>query len=103
MLYRGYNAIELAGKVTFEEVAYLLWEGDLPNRAQLDAFRVSLAHRRDLPEGVIQTLKSIPRGSHPMDVLRTGVSLLAHHDLAAADNSLPAVRRKSEQLLAQLP
>lgn len=76
LTYRGYAIGELAEKTSFEEVAHLLLMGELPNRAQLEAFRSRLRAACDLPPAVAAVLESIPAQAHPMDVLRTGVSLL---------------------------
>jgi 2-methylcitrate synthase len=74
--YRGYSIFDLSEKATFEEVAYLLLEGQLPNAAQLSAFTDNLVSQRDLPVALKATLRSIPANTHPMDVLRTGCSML---------------------------
>lgn len=74
--YRGYSIFDLSEQATFEEVAYLLLEGQLPNAAQLSAFTDNLVAQRDLPTALKATLKSIPANTHPMDVLRTGCSML---------------------------
>ena len=74
--YRGYSIFDLAEQATFEEVAYLLLEGQLPNAAQLAVFTDQLVAQRDLPAALKATLRSIPANTHPMDVLRTGCSLL---------------------------
>jgi 2-methylcitrate synthase len=74
--YRGYDIIELAGKSTFEEVAYLLLKGELPTRTRLDAYRQRLKGLRDLPRTLKEVLERIPKNAHPMDVMRTGCSLL---------------------------
>ena len=80
MIYRGYSAVDLSTQVTFEEVAYLLWEGDLPNRAMLAPFAKAFADARALPPAVLDLMAKFPKTAHPMDVLRTGVSLLALTD-----------------------
>ncbi|MCS6954335.1 MAG: citrate synthase [Bryobacterales bacterium] len=98
--YRGYNIHTLAENATFEEVAYLLWHGRLPNRAELQELKASLVAHRTLPAPVIEYLRSVPRGV-PMDVLRTAVSMLAHYDPLAGDNSAEANQRKAEKLVAQ--
>lgn len=74
--YRGYSIFDLAEQATFEEVAYLLLEGSLPTAAQLAAFTEKLVAQRDLPSALKATLRSIPASTHPMDVLRTGCSML---------------------------
>src|SRR3954471_2836761 len=74
LYYRGYNIHDLADHATFEEVVYLLWNGDLPNRDQLAAFRTELAREYTLPDGVLQLLLRLPREGIAMDALRTGIS-----------------------------
>ena len=74
--YRGYSIYELAEHATFEEVAYLLLRGELPNQTQLDEFKTELAGKRELPEGLRSVLESLPATSNPMDVMRTGCSVL---------------------------
>ncbi len=80
LIYAGYNINELAGKVSYEEVVYLLWHGELPNKAQLEALHQELGSQRELPQGVIDFLKSAPKDANPMDVIRTGVSMLGLYD-----------------------
>jgi len=74
--YRGYDIHDLAAQSTFEEVAYLLLKGELPTRAQLHAYKKKLAGLRALPRALREVLERIPAGTHPMDVLRTGCSML---------------------------
>jgi len=74
--YRGYRLGELAEHSTFEEVAYLLIHGSLPNVGQLKAYKKKLVSLRPLPKELVETLEKIPAGAHPMDVLRTGCSML---------------------------
>ncbi len=76
LTYRGYDIHDLASLASFEEVAWLLLHGELPNAAQLGQFRQQLRAARGLPEALQSTLRSIPATSHPMDVLRTGCSML---------------------------
>jgi len=76
LFYRGYNIYDLAAKCEFEEVAYLLLEGKLPNSAELTEFKAQLIKDRELPREVKETLKLIPANAHPMDVMRTGCSIL---------------------------
>lgn len=76
LTYRGYRIEDLAEKATFEEVAYLLIYNKLPNAAQLTAYRKRLAGMQDLPEALKTVLEQIPGTAHPMDVLRTGSSVL---------------------------
>ena len=74
--YRGYDINDLAAHCEYEEVAYLLVHGKLPNRAELAAYKESLKPLRNLPAAVKQALELLPPSTHPMDVLRTGVSVL---------------------------
>ena len=74
--YRGYDVVELAEDATFEEVAYLLLRGELPTARQLDEFRTALRTRRELPRALCEVLERIPAKTHPMDVMRTGCSML---------------------------
>jgi citrate synthase len=101
--YRGYPVVELAEKCSFDEVAHLLLHGELPNRAQLDAFRQRLAAAQKLPTLLSELLKKMPAEAVPMDVVRTAVSMLAHFDPDTSDESHAANLRKSERLLAQIP
>jgi citrate synthase len=80
LIYAGYNINELAGKVSYEEVVYLLWHGELPNKAQLEELHRELGSQRELPQGVIDFIKSAPKDSNPMDVIRTGISMLGLYD-----------------------
>ncbi|WP_042315161.1 citrate/2-methylcitrate synthase, partial [Paraburkholderia terrae] len=74
--YRGYDILDLAGACEFEEIAYLLVHGKLPNVAELAAYKTKLKALRGLPANVKAALEWIPAAAHPMDVMRTGVSVL---------------------------
>ena len=78
LTYCGYDISDLADNATFEEVAYLLFNGELPNQAQLDSYKAALLIQRDLPEELKEVLKLIPADAHPMDVMRTGCSFLGN-------------------------
>jgi len=78
--YRGYRIEDLAGAVSYEDTAYLLLHGDLPNKAELAAFQNRLRAARAIPEPLIELFHKLPTSNHPMDVLRTSVSVLAHFD-----------------------
>lgn len=101
--YRGYSVIELCERSSFDEVAYLLIHGELPNTRQLQAFQHRLSLARQLPDPLRQMLKSVPRWSSSMDVVRSAVSVLAHFDQDAGDLSRDANLRKAERLLGQIP
>lgn len=76
--YRGYSIEQLAEHASFEEVVYLLYYGDLPNRKQLDTLRADLDKYRVLPDAVVQTLRLIPKDANTMDVMRTAISMAGH-------------------------
>ncbi|QDE31397.1 bifunctional 2-methylcitrate synthase/citrate synthase [Shewanella polaris] len=78
LTYCGYDVSDLADNATFEEVAYLLFNGELPNQAQLSAYKTELKAQRDLPDALKSVLKLIPADAHPMDVMRTGCSFLGN-------------------------
>ena len=78
LTYRGYDISELAAGATFEEVAYLILYGELPNKKQLDAYKAKLKKLRVLPKSVKDVLERIPKTTHPMDVMRTGCSFLGN-------------------------
>ncbi|MFL5243682.1 MAG: citrate/2-methylcitrate synthase [Gemmataceae bacterium] len=101
--YRGYSVKDLAAGASFEEVAYLLLHGELPTSDQLADFQTRVTTARSIPEPLRQLLKSLPAATPSMDALRSAVSVLAHFDPDAADNSAAANLRKSERLLGQIP
>jgi citrate synthase len=103
LIYRGYSIDDLAAHTTFDEVTYLLWDGDLPNRQQLDAFRARLAESREVPPIVLEHLRMIPADAHPLAALRSGVSLLSHHDPQSEAMDPVATRAKAERLIGQVP
>jgi citrate synthase len=100
--YRGYSIHDLAQNSTFEETAYLLLHGELPTRAELDAFGRALKDARHLPPPLLEIIGAIKTG-HPMDVLRTAVSALAAFDAEAADNTRAATILKAIRLTSQVP
>lgn len=101
--YAGYPIEELARVTTFEEVCYLLWNGELPNEVQLDSLRQEMAAAYALPEDVMAVIRAAPANTHPMAVLRTAVSVLGVHDPEAEDMSREANLRKAIRLTARLP
>ncbi len=102
LVYEGYNIETLAENALFEEVAYLLWNERLPNRAELDNLTTSIAKEAVLPDGVLAQLKSYPKDANPMAMLRTAVSALAMYDPDSEDNSPEANRRKAIRLTGQI-
>lgn len=103
LLYRGYPVQELAANCTFEEVAYLLWKGELPTPEQLEGFERLERSQRHLDERVKRVIDELPLTAHPMDVVRTAVSVLGAADPQAADSSPAANLDKAVRLFAQLP
>src|SRR5688500_18716790 len=103
LIYRGYDIHDLSQNTTFEEVVYLLWNEDLPTRAQLDELNQQLRSARTVPNEVLDFLRTLPKQANPMDVLRTAVSLLGIYDPDGRDNSIEAARRKAVRLTAQIP
>jgi len=101
LLYRGYEIADLAAHATFEEVAYLLLYGELPNRGQLETFNADLFSLRPLAPEMLEVLKLIPRETDAMDVLRTMVSFAGHFDPVAPD-APGGLHRRSLWLLAQI-
>ncbi|HYO81530.1 MAG TPA: citrate/2-methylcitrate synthase [Bryobacteraceae bacterium] len=98
--YQGFNIHTLAENAVFEEVIYLLWNGRLPNRAELDSLKAELVRHRPIPSEIIDFLRSVPQ-SVPMDVLRTAVSMLSLYDPIARDMSEAANTEKAIKLMAQ--
>ncbi|AWM38209.1 Citrate synthase 2 [Gemmata obscuriglobus] len=101
--YRGYGVGELTEYCSFDEVAYLLLHGELPNAAQLQQFHARVAAARQLPAPLMGLFAALPQSTLPLDALRTAVSVLGHFDPEAADSSHDANLRKAERLLAQIP
>src|SRR6266700_2546932 len=100
--YRGYDIADLAVHCEFEEVAYLLIHGKLPNNVELTAYKASLAPLRSLPATVKQALELLPPNTHPMDVLRTGVSVLGCVRPEHEDHNEAGGRFIADALLASL-
>lgn len=103
LTFRGYDITELAAHSTFEETAHLLWHDQLPSQKELVDFRRELAAEYMLPREITEHINHVPREAHPMAVLRTLISSLGLYDPDAADNTGPAMQRKSVRLLAKIP
>ncbi len=103
LLYRGYPVQELAAKKSFEEVAWLLWKGELPTKDELAAFEKLERSQRALDASVKRVIDELPETSHPMDVVRTAVSVIGAQDPNAEDASPEANLKKSITLFAKLP
>ncbi len=104
LIYRGYDIHEIAETISFEECAYLLWYGRLPNQSQLDVLRDQLAAGRELPGAVVEVLRTIADKATPMEALRTAVSALAPYDPDAGclATDLEANQRKAIRLTARM-
>ncbi|MCG3808099.1 2-methylcitrate synthase [Psychrobacter sp. Ps4] len=100
LTYRGYDVSELADKCIFEEVAYLLLYGNLPNQTELDAYQTKLKSLRGLPQSLKDVLERIPAESHPMDVLRTGCSMLGNLE---TEMSFEEENDQADRMLAVFP
>ena len=100
LTYRGYDISDLADNATFEEVAYLMFHGELPNQAQLDGYRAVLKANRELPQALLEVLERIPASAHPMDVLRTGCSMLGNLE---PEDGFENQQRAADRLLGALP
>ncbi|MBA2623440.1 MAG: citrate synthase [Chthoniobacterales bacterium] len=94
LIYCGYDINELAGKVSYEEVVYLLWNNELPTGSELNECREILRQHRQLPQAVIDFIKSAPKAASPMDVMRTAVSMLGLHDPDTAMQGTPEFNRQ---------
>jgi len=103
LIYAGYAIQDLADNASFEEVIYLLWNGVLPNRAQLDEIKAALVDHMTLSAGIVSLMKGIPHEATPMAVLRTIVSALGLFDKDADNNSPEHNKRKALFITAQAP
>ncbi|HEY4365653.1 MAG TPA: 2-methylcitrate synthase [Steroidobacteraceae bacterium] len=100
--YRGYDILDIAGQCEFEEIAYLLVHGKLPTRAELSAYKAKLSRLRGLPAAVKAMLEQLPAASHPMDVMRTGVSVLGCVLPEKDDHNIAGARDIADRLIASL-
>ncbi|MBP6798274.1 MAG: 2-methylcitrate synthase [Luteimonas sp.] len=102
LAYRGYDILDFAQTAEFEEIAHLLVHGKLPNRAELAAYKAKLKSLRGLPAAVKAALEQLPASSHPMDVMRTGVSVLGCVKPEKDDHNHPGARDIADKLMASL-
>ena len=100
--YRGYNILDFATECEFEEIAYLLIHGKLPNRAELGAYKTKLKSLRGIPAAVAAVLEQLPASSHPMDVMRTGVSTLGCCEPESQGHPVNGARDIGDRLIACL-
>ncbi len=103
LVYRGYDVHDLASRGSFEETAHLLLKGHLPNRAELDAFKKTLAEEREVPDQVYQALRQLPKNAHPMELGKTGFAVAAAYDpdYAKPATDQDANLRKAIRILAK--
>ncbi|MDF1813292.1 MAG: citrate/2-methylcitrate synthase [Verrucomicrobiales bacterium] len=101
--YLGYNIDDLVEHTSFEEVLFLLHRGKLPTQSELDSFTTTLRNKRELPQGVIDFLKSAPADAGPMDVLRTGVSMLGLYDTRGEDQNRELNEERALAICAKIP
>ncbi len=100
--YRGYDILDVAQACEFEEIAHLLVHGKLPTRAELASYKAKLKSLRGVPAGVKAALEALPPSSHPMDVMRTGVSVLGCLQPEKDDHNHPGARDIADKLMASL-
>ena len=103
LTYRGYPVQDLVKNCTFEDVAYLLWNGELPTWREAQEFGQRERAMRPLSRSLLDVINSMPKTAHPMDVVRTAISWLGAEDVTNEDSSADTVRRTGVNLLAKLP
>ena len=103
LTYRGYAAQDLCAKCKFEEVAYLILNGELPTKKQLKKFEKEERKERKLSKTLLDDIKKFPKKAHPMDVARTAVSIMGLEDKETKDNSPKANMRKVMRIFAKMP
>ena len=103
LTYRGYAAQDLCANCKFEEVAYLILNGELPNKKQLKEFEKEEKKERTISKALVEAIKKIPKKAHPMDVARTAVSIMGLEDKETRDNSPKANMRKVMRIFAKTP
>jgi len=103
LTYRGYTVQELCNKCSFEEVAYLVLNGELPNKNQLKKFIKVERSNRKLSKQIIKDIEKMPKNAHPMDVTRTVVSLMSLEDKETKNSSSQANMQKAMRIFAKTP
>ncbi|HLQ64301.1 MAG TPA: citrate/2-methylcitrate synthase [bacterium] len=103
LIYRGYDIRDLARQATYEEVVHLLWNGELPTRTQLETITRQLAANRALDDNVLASMRTYPRTAHPLEAIRTAVSVAGMYDPDSRANTDEANKRKAVRLTAQIP
>jgi citrate synthase len=102
LIYRGYDINELAGKVSYEEVVHLLWHGSLPNVRELKQLKIALAAERELPQAVVDFLRTAPKAAAPIDVMRSAVSMLGCYPTVRYDLDMTENHSIAIKLVAQI-
>src|SRR5215204_1336510 len=102
LIYRGYDINEIAGKVSFEEVVYLLWHSRLPKSSELEQLTTALRAERELPQGVIDFLKAAPKDAAPIDIMRTVVSMLGCYKTTRTSLPMADQNQIAIKLVAQI-
>jgi 2-methylcitrate synthase len=103
LVYRGYPVQELAQHCSFEEVAWLIWNGELPNATQLAEFQKTERSQRDISKDLLAVIQKSPRTAHPMDALRTAVSFLGMEDTELNKSDAATNLKRSIAMLAKIP
>lgn len=103
LIYYGYRVSELCEHSSFEEVCYLLLNASLPNKKELETFDKKMKNHREVPSEIINYLCKMPKEAHYMDILRSGISLMAHYDPKCDDNSPEMEKEKAIKMLAKTP
>ena len=102
LIYCGYDINELAGKVSYEEVVHLLWHSRLPTGRELEKLTTALRAERELPQGVIDFITNAPKNAVPIDIMRTGVSMLGGYSTVRPDLDMPETQAIAIKLVAQI-
>src|SRR5918912_1362867 len=103
LIYQGINIHDLAQNSTFEEVVFLLWQGRLPKRAELDELKRNIAANYELTPELLALMRQFPKDAEPMDTLRTAVSALAFYDKNSKDISRENAVKTATRLVGQFP
>jgi citrate synthase len=102
LIYRGYDINELAGKVSYEEVVYLLWHGRLPTKPELEKLTTALRAERELPQAIIDFINHAPKTAQPIDIMRTGVSMLGCYSTERFDLDMGEQLQNAIKLVSQI-
>jgi 2-methylcitrate synthase len=103
LIYRGYTVQDLCESATFDEVAYLLWNGELPNKSQLETFQKAERNYREITPALTSVIRQFPKSAHPMDTVRTGLSFLAMEDNRIWESDPKTNLDKALQIFAKAP